>query len=177
MKKMLGAIVLACAAAVLVSAQDAGTVVHGTVKKVDAATKTVVIAASDGTEQVLQFGDNTVVHGTAAGSKDAFHGLKEGSEVAAHYSTKGTVKTAVEVDNIGKGGLKAAEGTVTTVGAGGKTVAIKTADGTEQVFDLTGHAAAEAGKGTATGVTKTSKVTVYYTEEGGKKVAHFFKKI
>jgi hypothetical protein len=35
----------------------------------------------------------TTVHGTqeaAAGAKDAFHGLKDGSEVAVHYTDKGT---------------------------------------------------------------------------------------
>jgi len=32
----------------------------------------------------------------------------------------------------------------------------------------------DAGKDVGKGVEKSSKVTVYYTEDAGKKVAHFF---
>jgi hypothetical protein len=77
------------------------------------------------------------------------------------------------VDNIGKGGLALVVGTVTKVDAGAKTVAVKTADGTVQVFDATESAIADVGKGTAT----AAKVSVHYTEEGGKKVAHYIKKL
>ena len=51
--------------------------------------------AADGTERALRFVGKTAVHGTEAASKDTFHGLKEGSEVVAHYTTKGTEETAV----------------------------------------------------------------------------------
>jgi hypothetical protein len=61
-------------------------------------------------------------------------------------------------------------GTVSEVDRGGKKLVVKTADGTEQTFKLADHAAVETGKGTE----KAAKVTVYYTEDAGKKVAHFF---
>ena len=35
--------------------------------------------------------------------KDAFHGVREGSEVAVHYTAKGAEETAEEVDNIWQG--------------------------------------------------------------------------
>jgi hypothetical protein len=41
-----------------------------------------------------------------------FHGLKEGSEVAVHYTAKGGRATADEVDHICKDGLKVTEGTI-----------------------------------------------------------------
>ena len=41
-------------------------------------------------------------------------------------------------------------------------------------FDLTDHASEDAGKGIAKGTVKGSKVTVYYTEDAGKKLSHFF---
>jgi hypothetical protein len=50
---------------------------------------------------------------------------------------------------------------------------VKTADGTEKTFELTGKAAEDAGKDTGKGIAKGAKVTVYYTDEGGKKVAHY----
>jgi hypothetical protein len=67
------------------------------------------------------------------GAKDSFHGIKKGSEVVAHYTAKGTEKTAVAADDAGK----------------------------------------DIGKGTD----KTAHVTVYYTEDAGKKTAHFFEKL
>jgi hypothetical protein len=79
---------------------------------VDSGTKTVVVKTADGAEHTFHFLGRTIVHGTEAtakGSKDAFHGLKEGSEVAVHYTAKGGRETADEVDHIGKDGLKMTE--------------------------------------------------------------------
>jgi hypothetical protein len=162
------------------AAQDVVSAVHGTITKLDSAAKTGVVKTKDGTEDTIKFVDKTTVHGvdaTAAGAKDAFHGLTEGTEVVAHYTAKGSEKTAVEVDKVGKDGIKAVDGTVTHIDRGAKTLAVKAADGTEQTFRLSDHAAVDAGKGIAKGSEKSAKVTVYYTEEAGKKTAHFFEKI
>ena len=148
--------------------------VHGTVSKVDSKAKTVVVKTKDGTEHTLHFVGKTTVHGTEAGAKDTFKGVKEGSEVVAHYSAKGTEKTAVEVDKVGKDGLKETEGTVSNIDRGSKTMAVKTADGSVQTFKMADHATKDAGKDVAKGSEKSAKVTVYYTENAGKKVAHFF---
>jgi hypothetical protein len=166
------------------AAQDVVTAVHGTITKLDSATKTMVVKTADGTEHTVKFVDKTTVHGakatvheTAMGAEDTFHGLKEGSDVVAHYTAKGSEKTAVEVDDVGKDGIKSVDGTVTHIDRAGKTIAVKTADGTEETFKLSGHAADDAGKDIAKGTEKTAHVTVYYTEEAGKKTAHFFEKI
>jgi hypothetical protein len=162
------------------AADDVVTAVHGVVTKTDAATKTIVVKAEDGTEHTIHFVDKTTVKGadaTAAGAKDTFHGVKEGSEVVVHYTVKGTEKTGVEIDKLGKDGLKSVDGVVTTVGKDGKKVVVKAADGTEQTLDVAGHDTEVAAKDIGKGADKTGKVTVYYTEEGGKKVAHFFKKL
>jgi arginine repressor len=159
-------------------AQDVVSAVSGTVQKVDAGTKTVVVKTADGTEHTFHFVERTSVQGadaSAAGAKDAFHGVKEGSEVVVHYSKKGTEETAEEIDHVGKDGLKVTEGTVSKIDRGGKTLVVKTADGAEETFHLTEHAAKDAGKGVGEGTEKSGKVTVYYTEKAGRKVAHFFK--
>jgi hypothetical protein len=174
-KLLLG---LSFAAVAIFAADDVVTAVEGTVKKVDAGTKTVVVATADGTEHTVHFVGKTSVHGwdaTEAGAKDSMHGVKEGSHVVVHYSVKGTEKTAQEVDRIGDGGLKVTEGTVSKIDRGTKTLAVKTADGAEATYKISEHAAVDAGKETGKGVEKASKVTVYYTEEGGKKIVHFFK--
>jgi hypothetical protein len=152
----------------------------GVVQKLDSATKTAVIKLADGTVHTLHIAKRTVVHGAeavGAGAEDAFHGLKEGTEVAVHYTAKGTVETAEEIDNIGRAGLKATEATITHVDRAAKTMTVKTADGAEETYRLSARAAKDAGKDLEAGADKSAKVTVYYTEEAGHKIAHFYKKI
>lgn len=165
-------------AALAFAAEDVVTAVEGTVKKVDSGTKTVVVATGDGTEHTLHFIKKTSVEGfdaAEAGAKDGMHGVKEGSHVVVHYTEKGAEKTAQEVDRVGEGGLKVTEGTVGKIDRGAKTIAVKTADGAETTYKITEHAAVDGGKDVGKGVEKAGKVTVYYTEVGGKKVVHFFK--
>jgi hypothetical protein len=68
---------------------------------------------------------------------------------------------------------------VEDVGKGTKTVAVKTADGTKETFVVADHATVSTGKDVARysvkGAEKGEHVTVYYTEEAGKKIAHVFK--
>jgi hypothetical protein len=151
----------------------------GEVIKVDDAAKTFVVRLADGTEHSLHFLKRTMVHGAqdaAVSAKDTFHGLKQGTQVAVHYTAKGTKETAEEVDRIGDDGLKSTQATITHLDRGAKTLAVKTADGTEETYRLTNSAARDAGKDVAEGAQQSAKVTVYYTEEAGHKVAHFFKR-
>jgi hypothetical protein len=162
---------LACGA---FAAEDVATAVVGTVKTIDKGAKTVVVRTGEGTEHTIHFVGRTVAHGgeaAAHGSKDAFEGIKEGDDVVVHYTVKGTVKTANEVDHVGKDGLKMSEVAVKSVDHGARTVTARTGEGAEETYHLTADAARETGKG----LDKGGKATVYYTEEGGKKVAHFFK--
>lgn len=162
------------------AADDVVSAVHGTITKLDSSTNTMVIKTKDGTEHTVHFVDKTAVWGadkTAAGAKDSFKGLSEGSEVVVHYSEKGGEKTATEVDKVGKDGLKYIDGTVTKVGKDGKTVVVKSADGTEHTFDVAGRDTADVAKSIGKSADKGGKTTIYYTEEGGKKVVHFFEKI
>jgi len=181
MRKSLGVLGVAVLLTfALQAADDVVSALHGTITKLDSGTKTIVVKSKDGTESTVRFVDKTAVRGadkTAAGAKDAFQGLSEGSEVVVHYSAKGSEKTATEVDKVGKDGLQSVDGTVTKVGQDGKTVMVKAADGTEQTFDVAGKDTAEAAKAVGKGADKAGKTTVYYTEEGGKKVAHFFEKL
>lgn len=171
-------------AAVLVfsvhATEDVVTAIHGTISKLDSSTKTMVVKTKDGVEHTVHFTERTAVLGadkTAAGAKESFKGLSEGSEVVVHYTTKGTENSAMEVDKVGKSGLKSVDGTITKVGKDGKTVVVKSADGTEQTFDAASKDTADAAKDIGKGADKGAKTTVYYTEVGGKKIAHFFEKL
>ncbi len=128
-------LVLALFACSAFAADDVASAVVGTVKAVDKGTKTAVVKTADGTEHTFRFIGRTVAHGaeaTAKGSKDAFEGMKEGDEVVVHYTVKGTVKTADEVDHLGKDGLKVSVVAVKSVDHGAKTVTVKTAEGGEE---------------------------------------------
>jgi len=160
------------------AADDVVSAVAGTVKAVDKGTKMVVVKTAEGTEHTFHFVGKTVEHGavatakgTAKVSKDAFEGMKEGDEVVVHYTVKGAVKTAQEVDHLGKDGLKVSEVAVKSVDRGAKTVTVKTAEGAEETYQLTDDAVRETGKGLKAG----GKETIYYTEVAGKKIAHWFK--
>jgi len=164
----------------IASAIEPTSSAEGVVTKVDHAAKTVAVKTADGTEHTLHLVGRTVVHGatdTYKGAEDSARGLKEGSQVVVHYTKQGTEETAEEIDRVGKDGLKTSEGTITKLDRGGKTISIKTADGTEETYRLTEHAADDAGKGTADAAKKSAHATVYYTDEAGHKVAHFFKMI
>ncbi len=112
MKRIFQRLALLALPGSLCFAVDTVTAVHGTVTKIDSGAKTIVVKTKDGTEHTLHFVGKTVVHGTEVGAKDTFKGIKEGSEAVAHYTAKGAEKTAVEVDKVGKEGLKETEGTV-----------------------------------------------------------------
>ena len=93
--------------------------VHGVVTKTDATAKTITIKTKDGTEQTFHWVGKTTVKGvdaTGAATTDTFKGIKEGSDVVVHYTVKGTEKTGIEIDNIGKDGLKSMDGVVTESG-------------------------------------------------------------
>jgi VCBS repeat-containing protein len=158
------------AAAVICVAQDVVSIVHGTIKKVDSATKTIVVKTADGTEHTIKVTGQTTYKGT----KEGLDGLKEGTEVVARTTGKGIDETGVEIGKISKDSVKVTKGTIVKVDQGAKTVVVKTADGTEKTFEFTETAGKDMGKAVGAGTEKGAKVTVYYTEETGKKIAHFF---
>ena len=101
--------------------------------------------------------------------------MKEGKQVAVHYTAKGSEESAEEVDRIGREGLKTGEGTVTHIDRAAKALTAKPAAGTKDTYHLTDRAAQDTGKDVAAGAEKAGHVTVYYTEEASHNVAHFLK--
>ena len=170
MKKVLLALAGLALAASMSVAQDVVSFLHGTVKKVDKTTKTVVVKTKDGTEHTVKVASDDTVKGT----KDGFDGIKEGSEVVVRSTGKGAEATADAIGKVGKDGMKVTKGTVEKVDDGAKTVVVKSADGTEKTFEYTGSALKDSGQEVGKGTEKGAKITVYYTEETGKKIAHFF---
>ena len=160
-------------------AQNPTHVVTGTIEKVDAGAKTVAVKTADGTVETVKFTEKTTVHGLKDAAKGADLVGKEGGHVIVHTTGEGAEKTAHSVEWFGDKTVHTTEGTVEDVGEGTKTVAVKTADGTKEAFEVSGRATVDTGKTvgrySALGAKKGEHVTVYYTEEAGKKIAHVFK--
>jgi hypothetical protein len=175
----LGMLALALAGG-LVSANAAEKVVVVSVEKVDTATKTLACKTADGTAETFKYTEKTMVKGTKDVAKASDLAGKDSYHFAVHYTEEGSEKVATGMDFTGKGAWKATKGTVTAVDHAGKTVTVKLADGTVETYHLADHCTVDAGKGVGKmsedagkGVVKGSEVTVHYTEEGGKKIAHF----
>jgi hypothetical protein len=170
-------LVAICFVAASLAAQT--NVITGTLDKVDSAGKTIAVKTADGTVETVKFTDKTTVHGLKDAAKGTDLAGKEGGHVILHTVGEGTDKTAHSVEWFGDKTVHTTEGTVEDVGEGSKTVAVKTADGTKETFVVADHATVDTGKDvtrySVKGAKKGEHVTVYYTEDAGKKVAHVFK--
>jgi hypothetical protein len=159
-----------------IAGTTASMVLEGTMKKVYAGAHTVIVSTIDGVEHVVHFTTDLVVHGGRGSGVDALPGLHEGSTVVVHYTMRGNETSVQEIDNIGDEGLKVTEGTVSRLNRRRKEITIRFDNGTTEVLRLTDRAAAEIGPDAESSGDGT-RATVYYSDERGHKVAHFFKKV
>ena len=163
------AVLLSTLAMTVCVAQDTVSIIHGTIKKTDKAARTLVVRAGDGAEHTIKVTEQTAIHGT----KDGFEGLGEGSEVVVRSMGTGRQTTADDIGKISKDGMKIMEGTIQELDRRTNTVTVKDADGAEKTFEYTDHAANDLDKVVVRGAEKGARVTVYYTEDGIKKIAYF----
>lgn len=154
-----------------------GTIaLEGTVEKERAVEDTVAVKTIDGTKHVLHLAKSLVVHGGAGSGADALAGLREGTTVVVHYSGAGAAAAVQEIDVVGDPGLKVTEGTVTKIDRRRRQITIRFDNATTETFQLTERAATDGGPDIAGAVAETGRVTVFYTDQGGQKVAHYFRK-
>jgi hypothetical protein len=66
---------------------------------------------------------------------------------------------------------------VTTLDRGRQKITVTYENGKTEVFQLTQRAAAEAPQNADLASTPGARVVIYYTNEKGQKVVHFFKKV
>jgi hypothetical protein len=155
-----------------------GTIaLEGTVEKTDQAVHDVVVRTVDGIEHLFHLTERTVVHGGKADGDQSLRGLDEGSKVVVHLTQDGGHQTVGEVDRVAADGLKTVEGVITNVDRHAKTMSIRLADGSRQTLQLTERAASDVGRDIDAGAAGTAKVIVYFNDEAGRRVAHYFKRI
>jgi hypothetical protein len=154
-----------------------GTVaVEGTVKNEYGAANTIVVGTIDGVEHVFHFAKGFLVHGTDKANLEGLKGLRAGTTVVVHYTTEGATQTVQEIDRVGDRGLKTTEGVVTRVDRGRKQITVRFDSGTTETLQLTDRAAADVGKDVDGAVTGATRIAVYYTDEAGHKVVHYFRR-
>ena len=143
----------------------------GTLEKFYADTHQAIVKSADGVRHLLHLSSRTVVHGGST-ADDPLGGLENGSHVVVQYVEEGDTKMAVEIDRIGNGGLTAVEGVVTNIDRSAKTLTVRLADGFPVRLHLTDQAARHVG----TNIELETPVILYYADEGGEWVAHYFRR-
>jgi hypothetical protein len=128
----------------------------------------VVVKTMDGVEHVYNFTKDLIVHGGKKPGVDALAGLREGTTVVVHYSTTGAKALAEEID--------VTEGMVTDIDRGKREITIRFAGGQTETLQMTTRAAAESQRILDDSDRSPAGIIVYYADEAGRKVAHYFKR-
>lgn len=149
---------------------------EGTIQDTDEAAHRILVKTADGIERLFHLGGHSAVHGDAAGD-ETLRTLKKGTRVVVHYTGEGDNLTAEEIDRLGDQGLKPIQGKVTAVNRDRRTISIKLANGTTQTLQLTDRAASDVGKDIDRASDGTVNVIVYYKNEAGQRVVHYFKRV
>ena len=137
---------------------------EATIKDEHKAANKIVVETEDGVEHVYDAAKGLVVHG----GKDPLSGLKPGTTVIIHYTAD---NTALEIDRVGTDGLATAQGMATKIDRGKKEITIRYDNGKIEKLKLTDRAAADVGKN----IGEDTRIVVYYSDEAGGKVTHYFK--
>ena len=138
---------------------------EATIKSEHKAANKIVVATDDGVEHVYDAAKGLVVHG----GKDALADLRPGTTVVIHYTAGNQVQ---EIDRVGEGGLSTTEGIATKIDRGKKEITVRYDNGKTEKLKLTDRAAAAAGRN----VGEDTRIVMYYSEDAGERVTHYFKK-
>lgn len=149
---------------------------EGTMKQFYKAANVVIVTTMDGVEHVYHFTKDLIIHGGKAPGVDALEGLREGTTVVIHEGKGGSQASAEEIDVLGDGGLKIAEGIVTNIDRRKKEITIRYNNGTTETLQMTTRAAAESSADVDEAKGEATRIVVYYSDEAGHKIAHYFRK-
>jgi hypothetical protein len=144
-----------------------------TIKDEHKAANKIVVTTEDGVEHVYSAAKDLLVHG---GKNSVLADLKPGTTVVVHYTADEGGESAHEIDRVGGNGLQTTEGMVTDINRGKKEITIRYDNGMTEKLTLTDRAAVDAGQDFKDQAVGTTRVVVYYSDEAGKKIAHYFKR-
>jgi hypothetical protein len=144
---------------------------EGTIKAEHKAANKIVVETEDGVEHVYDAAKDLLIHGG-----NTLSDLKPGMSVVVHYTADKAGDTAHEIDRVGDNGLSVTEGIVTKIDRGKKEITIRYDNGTIEKLKLTDRSAVDAGKDFGNDTIGATRMVVYYSDEAGHKVAHYFKR-
>ena len=151
-------------------------VLEGTVDAEYAGADALIVTSVDGVKHAFRVAKGLFVHGEKSEGLEGLNGLRKGSTVAVHYTTEGGSVSAQEIDRLDGDGLKTAEGVVVKIDRSRNEIAVRFGARDTETFSLTPHAAHHVGRDLDDVTGPPMMVTVYYHDQNGRKVAHFFKK-
>ena len=135
----------------------------------------LVVTTVDGMEHVYHFTKDLVVHGGEGSGVEALEGMHEGAMVVIHYTIETGEPTIREIDRVADAGFQVTEARVARIDRGRKRITVRFADGRTEAFQLTDCAAAEVPADLEHAQPETTRVVIYYKDEKGQKVVHFFR--
>lgn len=145
----------------------------GTVTKFYRGLNALVVTTVDGAQHVYHLTGSLLVHGSKGAGPNDLAGLRAGTSVVVHYRINGGEELAEEIDQLGDQGLKIEEGIITKIDRDHREIELKLADGKTETLRLTDRAASEFGAEIK--ANGSTVVTVYYTDESGYRLAHYFR--
>ena len=148
---------------------------EGTMKQFYKAANVIIVTTMDGVEHVYHFTKDLIVHGGKKPGVDALEGLREGRMIVVHRTTSGPDDSVAEIDLVGDEGLKIIEGAVIDINRRKQEITIKYADGATETLKMTPRALPENETGLARVDSTVTRIVVYYSDEAGRKVAHYVK--
>ncbi len=143
---------------------------EGSMKAFYRGAKTIIVTTVDGVEHVYEFTKDLIVHGGKHPGPDALADLREGTTVVVHYTLTAGEAAAREIDVVGDR-VKVTEGAVAKLDRAHHRLTVRYDNGTTETFQLSERASDEAASDVA------GRVQIYYVDERGTKVAHFFKRV
>jgi len=149
---------------------------EGTVKQFYRGLNVVVVKTIDGVEHIYDFTKDLIVHGGKKPGVDGLEGLREGTTVVIHSSTTSGKAFAEEIDVLADDGLHITEGIVTKIDRRRQEITIRFANGETETLQTTSRALAESRGITDRSGGASPRVVVYYADEAGRKVAHYFRR-
>jgi hypothetical protein len=149
---------------------------EGTMKTFYRGVNKLVVTTVDGMEHMYHFTKDLVVHGSQDSGVEALEGMHEGAMVVIHYAIVSGEPTVSEIDRVADAGFEVTEARVVRIERGQKRITVRFGDGRSETFQLTDRAAAEAPAELEGAQAGTTMVVIYYKDEKGQKVVHFFRK-
>jgi hypothetical protein len=146
---------------------------EGTVESISPKGDTMTVKGGDGLTQIFRLTSKLFVHDNKPAPDDALSDLHRGMAVVVHYRAEGLSRTAEEVDRLDGQGLQVTEGRVVSIDRGRGEIKVRLEGDRTETLKLSTRAVLSSGRNLD--AAKDAPVVVYYSDEKGERVVHYFR--